>query len=250
MMGMKGLTGGGLGLALVLISVNAQSADWRIELESGLAASTYNEVRIPNATGTRFSLVDDLDPDGAFYVRGRVTYMWGDRHAVSLLIAPLTIESRGRIDRDVHFTDVDFLSGTDIRARYTFNSYRLTYRYMLYQGDHVRFGLGATGKIRDAAIRLESDRFEAEEDNVGFVPLINFDLSVQLSDRLRLTCGGDALAAPQGRAEDIALLTHWRLEERLELRLGYRILEGGADVDSVYNFALIHYAVIGVSIRL
>ena len=32
-------------------------------------------------------------------------------------------------------------------------------------------------------------------------------------------------------------------------RLGYRFLEGGADVDDVYNFAFIHYYVFGWSQR-
>jgi hypothetical protein len=32
--------------------------------------------------------------------------------------------------------------------------------------------------------------------------------------------------------------------------LGYRILEGGADNDEVYNFALFHYAAVGVTVTL
>jgi hypothetical protein len=34
------------------------------------------------------------------------------------------------------------------------------------------------------------------------------------------------------------------------VRLGYRLLEGGADVAEVYNFALIHYAYVGAAVRL
>jgi hypothetical protein len=30
---------------------------------------------------------------------------------------------------------------------------------------------------------------------------------------------------------------------------GYRILEGGADVDEVYTFSLFHYAMIGAKVR-
>ncbi|HUU44946.1 MAG TPA: hypothetical protein VM118_04370 [Acidobacteriota bacterium] len=247
---MKAVRGAVLVLVLALASSGAWSAEWRAELESGVAAATYNTVSVPNATGTRFSLIDDLDADVTFYVRGRFTYSWGGRNTVSILMAPLTIESSARTDKNILFKDVDFPAGTDVRARYTFNSYRLTYRRTLSRGARLTFGLGVTAKIRDAAIRLEGDDRVAEEDNVGFVPLINFDLDVRLTDRLRFSCGGDALAAPQGRAEDIALLAHWAPVRRLELSLGYRILEGGADVDSVYNFALIHYAVIGISVRL
>jgi hypothetical protein len=33
------------------------------------------------------------------------------------------------------------------------------------------------------------------------------------------------------------------------VRVGYRLLEGGADVDEVYTFALLHYAVGGLALR-
>jgi len=33
-------------------------------------------------------------------------------------------------------------------------------------------------------------------------------------------------------------------------RIGYRMVEGGADVDEVYNMAWIHYAVMGIMIGL
>ena len=58
---------------------------------------------------------------------------------------------------------------------------------------------------------------------------------------------GDALAAPQGRAEDILLAASFTLTEKLKVRAGYRILEGGAENNVVYNFALINYASFGVS---
>ena len=51
--------------------------------------------------------------------------------------------------------------------------------------------------------------------------------------------GGDALAAPQGRAEDVLLAPYVDLSERVRFRIGYRLLEGGADNDEVYNFALV-----------
>lgn len=58
----------------------------------------------------------------------------------------------------------------------------------------------------------------------------------------------DALAAPQGRAEDIALLGTYRLGERYELRGGYRTVEGGSEGGGgVYNFAWLHSAVLGLA---
>jgi hypothetical protein len=33
------------------------------------------------------------------------------------------------------------------------------------------------------------------------------------------------------------------------LRAGYRVVEGGADVESVYNFTWINYAALGATVR-
>jgi len=58
---------------------------------------------------------------------------------------------------------------------------------------------------------------------------------------------GDALAAPQGRAEDVLIAATYKLSDGFGIRAGYRILEGGADNDEVYNFSLFHYASVGIT---
>jgi hypothetical protein len=42
----------------------------------------------------------------------------------------------------------------------------------------------------------------------------------------------------------------YRFSDRLGLKAGYRILEGGADNDEVYNFALFNFASAGLFIFL
>ena len=56
----------------------------------------------------------------------------------------------------------------------------------------------------------------------------------------------DALAAPQGRAEDVLLAATWSFHKDLDLRVGYRMVEGGAGNDEVYSFAWLHYVVAGM----
>ena len=62
-----------------------------------------------------------------------------------------------------------------------------------------------------------------------------------------MLCQGDALAAPQGRAEDVLLALQYRYDATLAFKLGYRMLEGGSDNDVVYNFALLHYISLGAT---
>ena len=52
------------------------------------------------------------------------------------------------------------------------------------------------------------------------------------------------------RAEDIFVGLGYLVRPQFTLKAGYRILEGGADVDSVYNFALVHYLCLGAVLRL
>jgi hypothetical protein len=221
-----------------------------LDLESGVVGSGYNDVRIPGDTGTLFSLSEDLSTDSRAYFRARLEYTFGGRHALSGLYAPLTLKADGTLESPVVFEGEEFPAGTDVQGTYTFNSYRLTYRYTFARGDRFEAGVGLTAKIRDASVRVEGGGQSAEKTNVGFVPLLSFRFSWALSDRVALLLEGDALAAPQGRAEDVIAAVLVDVSEDVRLRLGYRIVEGGADNDEVYNFALLNYASAGIVVSL
>jgi predicted porin len=68
-----------------------------------------------------------------------------------------------------------------------------------------------------------------------------------IDERFGFLLQGDALLAPQGRAEDIHAAVTYQIDESIRIRGGYRILEGGAKNDKVYGFSLFHYAAFGVS---
>lgn len=226
------------------VSVNAQAL---IDFESGLAFTGYNDVRIPGDQGTPFSLKDDLQSKTKIFYRFRAGYTIKSRHTISLLYAPLETRSEGSVANDINFDGVVFPSDVQINGTYKFNSYRLTYRYDIVNRTRLVFGLGLTAKIRDAGISLSSSGLTAEKTNVGFVPIINFRLLWKMNDRFEFLLDGDALAAPQGRAEDVLIAATYKLSDNFGIRAGYRILEGGADNDEVYNFALFHYTSVGIS---
>jgi len=218
-----------------------------IDFETGAVFTGYNDVRIPGDEGTLFSLKDDLIPKPEFFYRIRLNYTIKSRHTFSLLYAPLETTSKGSVPYDIFFEGVVFPANTELTGTYKFNSYRLTYRYDIVQKPRIEFGLGLTAKIRDAKIALSSPALNSEKTNVGFVPIINFRLFWKINDKFGLLLDGDALAAPQGRAEDVQIAATYNLSDNFRIRAGYRILEGGADNDEVYNFALFHYASVGIS---
>jgi hypothetical protein len=236
-------------LLVGLVAPAAAQAKWQVDLESGLAVSGYNNVRIPGNTGTTFSLSRDLDIDQTVFWRARFSRLFGDKHSLSLLIAPLTFNAEGRLEKDLKFAAGEFAANTFVKAKYRFDSYRVTYRYDFYRHDRLRLGIGFTGKIRDAAISVEGEDQRSEKTNTGFVPLINFRAHWTISSRFGVLLDGDALAAPQGRAEDVLLALTASTSKNLQFKFGYRLLEGGADNDQVYTFALVNYLVLGATWR-
>ena len=234
-------------ISFSVISLNGQAS---FDIETGAVATGYNDVRIPGDQGTLFSLKDDLISKTEIFFRLRVNYTIKSRHTLSLLYAPLETVSTGNVPYDIFFEGVTFPANTDLTGTYKFNSYRLTYRYEIVLKPKFEFGLGFTAKIRDAKIAMASTSLESVKTNVGFVPIINFRMLWKMNEKLGILLEGDALAAPQGRAEDVLIAATYRVSERLGLKAGYRILEGGADNAEVYNFALFNYASLGLLIYL
>lgn len=236
-------------LACCLPALQAQPQPVKpfIELETGGVFPGYCDVAIPGDTGTRFSLTDDLSTKSSLFFRVRAGFSLGRRHSIVLLYAPLSLKGSGSVPYPINFFGVTYPAGTSLRSVYRFNSYRLTYRYALKRGEDLNFVVGFTAKIRDAAISIGGGGRESEKTNVGFVPILNFLLEWRFSPSWRFLLEGDALAAPQGRAEDVFIGLVYQKNEDWALKAGYRILEGGADNIQVYNFALLHYLAAGVT---
>ncbi len=183
----------------------------------------------------------------SFAYRIRLGYRFNNRHNVFGLFAPLQTSYNGNFDQPTRFFEENFLPLVDTKVNYQFNSYRLTYRYDFVVTDKVRLGAGLTAKIRDAYIEVEQNGVSSKKSNVGFVPIINIYASVNATEKLGFILEGDGLAAPQGRAFDFELAAFYRITDNTNLRFGYRILEGGAENDEVYNFTLINYGLLGFS---
>lgn len=241
-------------LLLTLLGGGAAVAEVRFfaEAEAGAATVQYNNIRIPGDDGTRISTTDDLSFDPFATIRLRLGLLVDNTHRISLLAAPLQYSAWGELPRETRFEDTIFPEGEFVRLAYRFNSWRLTYRYegSFPRTPDLRLGIGATAKIRDAAVSLQGDTGRDEKTDLGFVPLINLYLHWEITETAGLRFELDGLAAPQGRAFDGLIAATWRPTERVELYLGYRALEGGADNDEVFNFTYIHFAVLGIGLHL
>jgi hypothetical protein len=238
-----------LGTLLVGLSV-ASAQEVEVEVEAGIVFSGRNDTRIPGDSGTTLSLSDELatEPTPVFRLRGGLRR--GERHLLSFLYAPLRLTARGSVDRDVVFQDATYPADSPLLAVYRFDSYRATYRYSFVQSNEWEVAAGVTAKIRSAETSLYGADAQ-RKTNVGFVPLANLHVEWRPGGRdFGVVLDADALAAPQGRAEDVLIAATWRVRDAVELRAGYRMLEGGADNDEVYSFAWLHYFVVGAKLTL
>ena len=236
------------GLAVLLPAAAAgQTAKLEIEFEAGPAWQSYNDVEIPNdGSATRFSLYDLAGagpwPAGRLYV----TWNLAERHGLRLLLAPFSLTETGVPDQAIRFAGSNYAAGRPAEATYTFNSYRLSWRYRWHAGDRTTAWVGLTAKIRDAVIALEQDGTSSRKDDLGFVPLVHLAGEWRSGAGWRVGLDADALAGGPGRAVDAALKLGYDIAGRWTVQAGYRMVEGGADVTDVYTFAWLHYAVVSL----
>jgi hypothetical protein len=227
--------------------VTAHAVTLDVDLVS--VSQARNTVQIPNdARGTRFSLVDVLGSGS--HTAARVTLVTdGLRPGQQwrFLAAPFTLEGDGRLASPVAFDGSTFAPGP-VRATYTFNSYRATYRWPLSTAGNWTWHWGVTAKIRDAEIALRQGATSARKTNTGFVPLLHLAGEGSFG-RWRLSFDFDGLASPQGRAFDIGARLGYEITPQVDVFAGLRVIEGGADNDSVYNFAQLDQGSLGLRVR-
>ena len=238
-------------LVATTLAIGEAAADegprFRLELEAGPVWQASNDVQIPNdELGTRFSL-KDLVGEGP-WAAGRLCFTWNinRRHSLRALLAPLSYTETGSFDSPVDFAGESYRPGVPTEATYQFNSWRLSYRYRLKDGDRWKLWIGITAKLRDAKIELRQGRTTSKDDDLGFVPLLYFRADYRFAERWHALFDIDALAGGPGRAIDLSLKIGYDISPRWALTLGYRTVEGGADVESVYNFAWFNSAVASV----
>ncbi|MCI5210993.1 MAG: hypothetical protein D3910_19895, partial [Candidatus Electrothrix sp. ATG2] len=151
--------------AIIVMTSSATAGELDLQLESGGVWLSVNDVRIPGDDGTKFDMLDLTGNGPDPYVRVYATYDFNDQHALRLTFAPLTVHGTGRLHEDVRFKDDIFAASLPTKGTYTFNTYRLTYRWTFRDSERWRWGIGATALVRDAEITLEQgDKRQSRDD--------------------------------------------------------------------------------------
>lgn len=241
-----------LSVLLVMAAQADADSDFKhfyLELEAGPVWQSMNDVQIPGDSGTEFSF-KDLTGSGP-YAAGRFTVGWNirERHGLRLVAAPLRVTGSGTFDQPVDFAGKPFAADTSTEGNYKFDTYRLAYRYQFLNKNAWRLRAGAALLLRDAEIELEQNNVKASDSNVGVVPLLSFAADWMFADQWAAMLDFEGLAGGPGRAFDVAIKLQYDMTDRWYAGAGYRILEGGADNDTVYNFAWFNFAFLSVGYR-
>jgi hypothetical protein len=230
-------------------STDILNSRFLVEVEGGAAWQTRNDVQIPNsALGTRYSLTELVGTGPLPVFRIYFTWNINQRHSLRALYAPLSYTKTGVFDETVQFNGETFSPGVPVAATYKFNSYRLSYRYAFLLRERWRLWVGFSAKIRDAEIGLSQGSTSSNFPDVGFVPLLNLGAAYRASEHWRIVFDFDGLAGGPGRAFDVSLKAGYDFNRNVGVYAGYRLVEGGADVSTVYNFAWFNYLVASVLI--
>ncbi len=218
--------------------VNAAASPFDLKVSVGASFQESNDVQIPNDTnGTRFSL-NDIAGSGP-WPGVRLEGIWNinDKHGIRVLLAPLSYSEEGSVAEPIRFAGETFNVNQPVTGAYTFNSWRVGYRYHLRARDNWDFWLGGTLKVRDAEIKLTQGAVTSSDDDVGLVPLLYLAGEYRLEGPWSVAADVDALGGGPGRAIDLGLSVNYAVSTQWNLGLEYRVLEGGADIDDLYNFA-------------
>jgi hypothetical protein len=236
-------------LVLILASGRPAGAEsgLSVQVEGGAAWQTRNDFAVPGNTGTLVRL-----PQGDVSPAFRATVSWdsGRRFSLRLVAAPLSTTTDFTPTSAVLFQGATFQPGERVTTDYRFDTYRATGYWRFAPASAWQLNAGVTLLLRDAAIELSSASARAEKANTGVVPLLYGAARWQVRPSFALEAEADAAAASQGRAIDASLKVAWALSTHTELKLGLRVLDGGADNDEVVSFATFYYAIVGVAFRL
>ncbi len=224
-------------------------AEGLVEVEATRWQSRLNEVRKPASGGTTFEFGNLLGTEPVWAARLTASWDLGPKHGIRILLAPFEAMGTGTFPGPVTFQGKLFRANQPTEGLYRFNCWRATWRYTWIATEGWTVKVGATAKVRDAKVQLRQGGITETTSNVGFVPLAHIFIERRFLPNLSAVFETDALAAPQGRAVDAAMLLRWKLNQRIHADLGYRILEGGADNKELYTWALLDGWRAGMGVR-
>jgi hypothetical protein len=219
----------------------------RLEVESGAVHILHNNIGTNSSTGSLFNTTN-IENQINFYARFSYYFNLDRKNSFKLMVAPLSVNGEGTLSNSFEYGNKNFIPA-HTSYKYKFNSYRATYRRTIFENKDITFRLGLTIKIRDAFISLSQENSQYKKSNIGVIPLMHLNFEYRPIKKWAIITEVDLAAAPQGRAIDFAVSGRYDVNEYLDVAIGYRFLEGGAQNSKVYNMAFINYYFLALGMK-
>lgn len=223
---------------------------WTVEFEGQLINTRRNLVNVPGGSGTEFDIRGLSGGSNFAGLRLSITHELEEGGpGFRFLYSPFRRSGEGRLAQSTNFDGAIFDPGVPTKGVYQFNNYRFTYRNRLKKGPNSDWRFGLTAIVVDAEYSLQQGATSRSFTSIGVVPLFHVYGEERLSDRLALNFDFDGWGVSQGRAYDASVRLFYRTNPKLRLFVGYRLLDGGVNVDSDYNSLLLTAFTAGLQYR-
>jgi len=149
-------------------------SDISVHAELGFLAVLSHRIQL-SKSGTYLNYRDNGGQDVLFAVsRFSLDLTLYERHVVTLLYQPLSLETTARFDSDIVIDELLFPAGTPVDLVYRFPFYRASWMYDLFKGKRYELALGLSLQIRNATITFASldGTLYRDSRGVGLVPLL------------------------------------------------------------------------------
>lgn len=222
-----------------------------IEAEAGPGYIVQNDNRY-GPTGTKYDAREVGEQRNLFIgKRLAVEALFGERHTVILLYAPLDLTTRATLTRDIDFKGTLFRAGEVVDHRYLFDGYRASYLFRLINSEKLSWQIGASLQVRNASVELrsvdETDPRFAVASDIGLVFALKTRLVYRPMDTFWTALEADGISSfglissVSGALYDVALSIGTPVAPGADVFLRLRWLGGGAkvekrDIDNWGNF--------------
>ncbi len=217
----------------------------RPEIEIGIIKMLYHTLQFGQGTDM-FNYITQGGQEILFpYQRYSVDVIFADRHTLTFLYQPLTLETKTKVPASlaggITIEDATFAAGSGLNLKYGFDFWRFSYLFSIIQGGGFDLGAGLSLQFRNASIVFESTDGTAltVNQNLGPVPILKIAASYRSPGGFFIGLEADGFYASsaifngagfdfEGWIVDAALQTGFGINDFSDAFLTLRFLGGGA----------------------